>query len=313
MDFEWWENVPNNVLEFGYALVRTNYLSKRDDVHWPPTPEDNFRRCHFNVRMDNNENGHYNNDDDNNKFLFGLTKDINKSNIKFILESILSSVSSPDSNNECNECVIVGYNIHTTIKKLKQVFKINIPTNMHIIDIGLLHQSINANGLGVFPFRSLLEAFQIPLKGVGNTGNNAMYALECFINLCERSIQVRGFNSVNDQNYLNGESSNSNDSSGSNINNSNQKHPIKRVSFMDNGNNFDKIKMRPPTTTMTSYPFPLQYPTSPMMTMPISPPPVIDLRSNIMTSINHNGNINKRQSLRPSMKKSNTYNGHGLI
>lgn len=176
LDADFWENVPVNIIEFGYAVCRAGYLTSRDDVHWPPIPVDNYRRAHYKVRGPRVEGGVK-------PFVFGDTKTIQKISVNIVLDSLISSLASPETSSEANDLVILGYGIHDKLKNLK----LAIPSNVLVIDVGKLHQMMYAT-MGIFPLRSLLDALGLYYQNssIGNTGNNAMHILEAYAKISEQ-------------------------------------------------------------------------------------------------------------------------------
>lgn len=254
-------------------------------------------------------------------FIFGKTKTIYKDSVRSVLESVISSLCSPETSTELNDLVIVGHGLQESFKKLK----LTIPSNVVMIDIGQLHQILHAT-MGVYPLRSILDTLQIPYQAlcIGNTGNDAMYVLEAYATLCEqhgvargiRSRSSSGGNLTSSENVSNSTSSTNQSSSAEAI------KAKKRVSFsqtaMMGGEESTAVStpsyFTPFNPMMGYYPpipppnshQPMMSPMSPMSPIPLaSPPPmlspnVVDFRKSAVFR-------QSNATLRPELKKGDYY------
>ncbi|KAJ3828511.1 hypothetical protein F5880DRAFT_1529906 [Lentinula raphanica] len=144
IDFEWSERNEKSTLEWGYAAVRCGPLKALGI--WPPVPDDNYRKGHYVVQeyMDKIVNKycptypwHY---------AFGESQVITKAKLPQVIQAIISSLASPDSETLPNNLVLVTHGASGDLARLEEM-KINLPHNMFVIDTAVLERSLYNAGL----------------------------------------------------------------------------------------------------------------------------------------------------------------------
>ncbi|GAW09287.1 hypothetical protein LENED_011434 [Lentinula edodes] len=144
VDFEWNERNEKSTLEWGYAAVRCGPL-KALGV-WPPVPDDNYRKGHYVVQeyIDKVVNKycptypwHY---------AFGDSQVISKAKLPQVVQGIISSLASPDSETLPNNLVLVIHGASGDLARLEDM-KIRLPHNMLVIDIAVFERSLYNEGL----------------------------------------------------------------------------------------------------------------------------------------------------------------------
>ncbi|KAH8835049.1 hypothetical protein DL96DRAFT_1489226 [Flagelloscypha sp. PMI_526] len=139
IDFEWSERNSNSCLEWGYAAVRCGHIESAGQ--WPPVPDQNYRKGHYIVSeyVDKVHNKHTPTHPW--QYAFGDSLLISKSKLPQIIEALISSLSSPDSETVANNVVLVAHGIHNDLKRLEEM-KIKIPHNMLIVDTASLEKAL---------------------------------------------------------------------------------------------------------------------------------------------------------------------------
>ncbi|KAJ8461904.1 hypothetical protein ONZ45_g18126 [Pleurotus djamor] len=144
LDFEWSERNDKTLLEWGYAAVRCGYLESQG--HWPPIPDKNYMKGHYIVGeyVDKQVNKH----SPSNPWLyaFGESQVVPKATLPTIIQAIISSFASPDSETTPNNLVLVGHGIYGDMARLEAI-GIKIPHNIFAIDIAALERTLHATGL----------------------------------------------------------------------------------------------------------------------------------------------------------------------
>ncbi|KAI0936891.1 hypothetical protein AcV5_004919 [Taiwanofungus camphoratus] len=143
IDFEWSERNTSSCLEWGYAAVRCGHLETVGT--WPPDPEQNYRRGHYII-------GEYV-DKVHNKFRpnfpwaygFGESQVITKAKLPQVIQAIVSSLVSPDSETVANCLVLVGHGISGDLQRLEEM-KIKLPHNVLIIDTSAFERQLFNTG-----------------------------------------------------------------------------------------------------------------------------------------------------------------------
>ncbi|EIM92425.1 uncharacterized protein STEHIDRAFT_71181 [Stereum hirsutum FP-91666 SS1] len=132
VDFENSERNASSVLEWGYAAVRCGHLDTIGS--WPPIPEDNYRRGHYVVaeyadRMRNQKvpNHPWN-------YAFGESQVVPKAKLAVIIEAIISSLASPDSETTPNNIVLVTHSAAEDLRRIEEL-KIKLPHNVLVVDV----------------------------------------------------------------------------------------------------------------------------------------------------------------------------------
>ncbi|KAF8633587.1 hypothetical protein AX15_001380 [Amanita polypyramis BW_CC] len=143
IDFEWSERNQKSCLEFGYATMRCAHLTTLG--HWPPVPDTNYRRGHFVVAdyVDKVINKHRPNYPW--QYAFGDTQVIPKSKLTQVIQAIISSFASPDSEAHANDLVIVGHGINGDLQRLEEL-GIRIPHNVLLIDSAAYERALYSLG-----------------------------------------------------------------------------------------------------------------------------------------------------------------------
>ncbi|KAF8971899.1 hypothetical protein BDZ97DRAFT_1913777 [Flammula alnicola] len=141
--FECNERNEKSVLEWGYAAVRCGHLEALG--HWPPAPDTNYRKGHYIVadyvdKVVNKYSPNY-----PWQYAFGESQVIPKTKLPQIIQAVISSLASPDSETTPNQLILIGHNIHGHLARLDEM-KIKIPHNMLIIDTMIYERSLYSNG-----------------------------------------------------------------------------------------------------------------------------------------------------------------------
>ncbi|PFH47348.1 hypothetical protein AMATHDRAFT_67894 [Amanita thiersii Skay4041] len=141
--FEWSERNEKSCLEFGYAGVRCGHLEALG--HWPPVPDTNYRKGHFIVAdyLDKNTKKYCPNFPW--QYAFGDSQVIGKSKLSQVIQAVISSFVSPDSETKANELVLVGHGIQADLPRLEEM-KIKIPHNVLILDLGTYERALYNSG-----------------------------------------------------------------------------------------------------------------------------------------------------------------------
>ncbi|KAF9233708.1 hypothetical protein BU15DRAFT_31574, partial [Melanogaster broomeanus] len=144
IDFEWSERNDRSCLEWGYAALRCGHLEAVGA--WPPIPDTNYRKGHYII-------SEYV-DKVFNKIsptvpwqvqLFGESQVIPKTKLPRIIQSVLSSLVSPDSETIANNLVLVGHGIKAVLQRLEEM-KIKLPHNVLTVDISLFEHAMFTSG-----------------------------------------------------------------------------------------------------------------------------------------------------------------------
>ncbi|CAK5278022.1 unnamed protein product [Mycena citricolor] len=178
ISFEWSERNEKSCLEWGYAAVRCGHLEACALFHsglslaltldrqgyWPPIPESNYRKGHYIVSeyVDKVVNRHSptfpwqvlcresDQGDCFNCWLtrppkFGDSQMCQKSRLPQIIQAVISSLASPDSETLPNTLVLVAHGINGDLAHLEEM-KIRLPHNMLIIDTANFERSLFSAG-----------------------------------------------------------------------------------------------------------------------------------------------------------------------
>ncbi|KAG9074742.1 hypothetical protein FS749_013666, partial [Ceratobasidium sp. UAMH 11750] len=123
-------------------------------------------------------------------YAFGDTHVVGKSKLPDIINSVISSLATPDSESVANSLVLVGHNISGDLDRLAEL-KIKIPHNMLIVDTAvasLRHAVFGPQLPREAPLARLLAAqARAPRCTLGNAGNDAWLALGAMIALIDRN------------------------------------------------------------------------------------------------------------------------------
>ncbi|KAG8814584.1 hypothetical protein FRC17_001065 [Serendipita sp. 399] len=158
VDFEWSEENPSVCLEFGYAAVRTNFLSRRG--MWPPTPELNYRYwIHYVIicsYLKIHRKGHYVIEEHTSivnrhaptypkKYQFGQTEYISKQELRMVFQTIMDSLATPDFETPSNELLLIAHGISGDLKRLTDL-QIHLPNNIILLDTAAYERSLHRIG-----------------------------------------------------------------------------------------------------------------------------------------------------------------------
>jgi len=119
IDFEWSERNQRSCLEFGYAAVRCAQLGAIGP--WPPVPDINYRKGHFIVvdYIDKVVNKHCPNYPW--QYAFGDSQVVPKHKLPQIIQAVISSFATPDSETHANDLVLIGHNIQGDLRRLEDM------------------------------------------------------------------------------------------------------------------------------------------------------------------------------------------------
>ncbi|KAI0307647.1 hypothetical protein B0F90DRAFT_1807089 [Multifurca ochricompacta] len=193
IDFESSERNAASVLEWGYAAVRCGHLDALGA--WPPIPEENYRRGHYIV-------SEYA-DKIRNKLLtypwqyaFGESQIVSKVRLPQVIQAVISSLASPDSETQANSLVLVTHSAIEDLRRFEEM-KIKLPQNLLIIDVSTYESCLFKAGLrgamldaktglprqpsSLLSLRSILHSLHVSLDFVlHNSGNDALACLLVF-------------------------------------------------------------------------------------------------------------------------------------
>ncbi|KAJ6629942.1 hypothetical protein B0H10DRAFT_1213968 [Mycena sp. CBHHK59/15] len=143
VDFEWSERNEKSCLEWGYAAVRCGHLEALG--HWPPVPDANYRKGHYIVSeyVDKVANKHCPTHPW--QYAFGESQVVSKTKLPQIIQAVISSFASPDSETIPNTLVLVGHGIHGDLARMEEM-KIKLPHNMLILDTATFERTLFAAG-----------------------------------------------------------------------------------------------------------------------------------------------------------------------
>ncbi|KAJ7645815.1 hypothetical protein B0H17DRAFT_959350 [Mycena rosella] len=143
IDFEWSERNEKSCLEWGYAAVRCGHLDSLG--HWPPVPDSNYRKGHHIVAeyIDKVVNKHspggaY-------PWQFGESQVCPKAKLPQIIQAVISSLASPDSETIPNSLVLVAHGISGDLSRMEEM-KIKLPHNMLILDTATFERALFSGG-----------------------------------------------------------------------------------------------------------------------------------------------------------------------
>ncbi|CAE6396945.1 hypothetical protein ACGC1H_007371 [Rhizoctonia solani] len=174
-------------LEWGYAAVRCAHINAAGS--WPPK-EENFRKGHFVVAEYADKVRNKLRPTHPWEYAFGDTHVVGKSKLPDIINSVIGSLATPDSESIANSLVLVGHNISGDLERLAEL-KIKLPHNMLIVDTAvasLRHAVFGPQLPPAAPLARLLAAqTRAPRCTLGNAGNDAWLALGAMIAMVDRN------------------------------------------------------------------------------------------------------------------------------
>ncbi|GBE77265.1 hypothetical protein SCP_0101380 [Sparassis crispa] len=193
IDFEWSERNTSSCLEVGYAAVRCGHLDAVGT--WPPDPEPNYRRGHYIVAeyVDKVHNRYRPNFPW--AYAFGESQVVPKAKLPQLLQAVISSLASPDSETLPNTLVLVAHGISGDLRRLEEM-KIKLPHNVLIIDTAAYerrlfttgHRGIMQGSSGkprepgsLLSLTNLLQSLGVDVQcTMHNSGNDAFMCLLAF-------------------------------------------------------------------------------------------------------------------------------------
>ncbi|KII93086.1 hypothetical protein PLICRDRAFT_170877 [Plicaturopsis crispa FD-325 SS-3] len=143
VSFEWSERNPNTCFEWGYAALRCGHLHALGV--WPPDLDTNCRKGHYVVSeyADKVHNKH--SPSHPWQYAFGESHAIPKAKLAVVIQAIISSLASPDSETHANDLVLVGHGLISDLQRLEEM-KIKIPRNVLVVDTVTLEHNLFATG-----------------------------------------------------------------------------------------------------------------------------------------------------------------------
>ncbi|KAF9073769.1 hypothetical protein BDP27DRAFT_264875 [Rhodocollybia butyracea] len=204
IDFEWSERNEKSTLEWGYAAVRCGALKSLKV--WPPVPDENYRKGHYVVQeyIDKVVNKHCPTYPWH--YAFGESQVISKFKLPQVVQAVISSLASPDSETLPNNLVLVAHGASNDLARLEEM-KIKLPHNMLVIDTASFERRLYNQGLrppmidpktnaerqpsSTLSLGNLLHSFAmtdsivLPNIKFHNSGNDALmslFALQMLIN-----------------------------------------------------------------------------------------------------------------------------------
>jgi len=79
------------------------------------------------------------------EYAFGSTQVVPKAKLPLIIQAVISSLSSPDSDTKANDLVIIAHGAHSDIKRMTEM-GIKLPSNVHIIDTASFERELFSGG-----------------------------------------------------------------------------------------------------------------------------------------------------------------------
>ncbi|KAF7329037.1 ATP-synt-DE-N domain-containing protein [Mycena venus] len=137
IDFEWSERNEKSCLEWGCKEKQTSSSCRLG--HWPPVPDANYRKGHYIVQeyVDKVINKHCPTHPW--QYAFGDSQVCPKAKLPQIIQAIISSLASPDSETIPNTLVLVAHGISGDLSRMEEM-KIKLPHNMLILDTATFEQ-----------------------------------------------------------------------------------------------------------------------------------------------------------------------------
>ncbi|KAJ7475228.1 hypothetical protein B0H11DRAFT_2158646 [Mycena galericulata] len=128
IDFEWSERNEKSCLEWGYAAVRCGHLEAS---------------ARFVLFREVDANSHYIVSEYVDKF--GESQVCQKAKLPQIIQAIISSLASPDSETTPNSLVLVAHGISGDLSRMEEM-KIKLPHNMLVLDTASFERALFAGG-----------------------------------------------------------------------------------------------------------------------------------------------------------------------
>ncbi|KAJ6602523.1 hypothetical protein DFH09DRAFT_1125033 [Mycena vulgaris] len=145
IDFEWSERNEKSCLEWGYAAVRCGHLEALG--HWPPVPDSNYRKGHYIVSeyVDKVVNKFSPGGNHPWQYAFGESHVCPKAKLPQIIQAVISSLASPDSETIPNTLVLVAHGISGDLSRMEEM-KIKLPHNILILDTATFERALFSGG-----------------------------------------------------------------------------------------------------------------------------------------------------------------------
>lgn len=183
--FVWSERNGQTCLEWGYATVRCGHLDGLGA--WPPVPGTNYRKGHYVIAEYANKIVNRLNPNYPWMFAFGESQVIPKAKLPRIIQSVISSLVSPDIETLANNLVLVGHGVQADIQRLEEM-KIKFPPNTLVIDTATLQRTLSGSTHISSKHQSPRPSIVTLLHSLGiqppcmlnNAGNDAFMALYAF-------------------------------------------------------------------------------------------------------------------------------------
>jgi len=208
IDFEWSERNTSSCLEWGYAAARCSHL---DAVGvWPPDPDVNYRRGHYIVTEYANKVHNKHRPNQPWAYAFGDSQLTPKAKLPQIIQAVISSTASPDSETVPNSLVLVGHGIGGDLRRMEEM-KIKIPHNVLVIDVAAFERQLFTSGQrgpmkdpagksrgqgSALSLLALLQSLSIDLQcTLHNSGNDAfmsLLALQMLLSPEDTKVPARG-------------------------------------------------------------------------------------------------------------------------
>ncbi|KAH9982308.1 hypothetical protein BGW80DRAFT_1262656, partial [Lactifluus volemus] len=194
IDFESSERNAAAILEWGYAAVRCGHLDAL--AAWPPIPDENYRRGHYIVSEYADKVRNKYNPTFPWQYAFGESQVASKVHLPQIIQAVLSSLASPDSETQPNSLVLVTHSAAEDLRRFEEM-KIKMPHNLLIVDISVYESCLFKAGLrgamvdaktglprqsnSLLSLRSILHSLHVPIDfALHNSGNDAFACLLAF-------------------------------------------------------------------------------------------------------------------------------------
>ncbi|KAG8971910.1 hypothetical protein FRC05_010579 [Tulasnella sp. 425] len=181
LDFEWSEK-SFVVLEMGYAAIRSAHLEAKGHYIVSDYVDKVHNRIAPTFPWD---------------YAWGESQLVNKAKLPEIIQALITSLASPDSESTANTLVLVTHTPTGVLERLQEL-KVKLPSNVLVIDIAMLERQLfqsrpQTPGLPIMrlpnqtlPLPMLLTSRNIPyLCPFNNSGNDSFYTLLAFQHLLE--------------------------------------------------------------------------------------------------------------------------------
>ncbi|KAF9036967.1 hypothetical protein BDZ89DRAFT_1157449 [Hymenopellis radicata] len=152
LSFAWSERNEKSCLEWGYAAVRCGVLHAQGQ--WPPVPDINYRVGHYVTSEYSSKTVNRVNPTYPWAYAFGDTQIIGKSKISQVVEAVITSLASPESETSSNKLVLVTYGGSTNLITRLEEMGVRMPPNVLILDGTAYERQLFTDGRrGVMPSR----------------------------------------------------------------------------------------------------------------------------------------------------------------